>query len=97
MLQVAIKNSVDVFYFATVMPMHIFFTEDGAMEKRVFLSTWKDIPSQNEVQFNIDNVNMNAGVYVLGCLTPSLREGKRTDKETQSGDHVHQKRAVVSV
>lgn len=53
-LQVAIKNSVDVFYFATVMPMHIFFTEDGAMEKRVFLSTWKDIPSQNEVQFNID-------------------------------------------
>ncbi|XP_045127546.1 AP-1 complex subunit beta-1-like isoform X2 [Portunus trituberculatus] len=59
-LQVAIKNSVDVFYFATVMPMHIFFTEDGAMEKRVFLSTWKDIPSQNEVQFNIDNVNMNA-------------------------------------
>ncbi|XP_050695182.1 AP-1 complex subunit beta-1-like [Eriocheir sinensis] len=58
-LQVAIKNSVDVFYFATVMPMHIFFTEDGAMEKRVFLSTWKDIPSQNEVQFNIDNINMN--------------------------------------
>lgn len=62
-LQVAIKNSVDVFYFATVMPMHIFFTEDGAMEKRVFLSTWKDIPSQNEVQFNIDNINMNGGMW----------------------------------
>ncbi|XP_053643016.1 AP-1 complex subunit beta-1 isoform X2 [Cherax quadricarinatus] len=59
-LQVAIKNSVDVFYFATVMPMHIFFCEDGAMDKRVFLSTWKDIPSQNEVQFNIENINMNA-------------------------------------
>ncbi|KAK4318904.1 hypothetical protein Pmani_010117 [Petrolisthes manimaculis] len=58
-LQVAIKNSVDVFYFATVMPMHIFFTEDGAMEKRVFLATWKDIPSQNEVQFSIENINMN--------------------------------------
>nr|XP_045604639.1 AP-1 complex subunit beta-1-like isoform X4 [Procambarus clarkii] len=59
-LQVAIKNSVDVFYFATVMPMHVFFCEDGAMDKRVFLSTWKDIPSQNEVQFNIENINMNA-------------------------------------
>ncbi|XP_042227943.1 AP-1 complex subunit beta-1-like isoform X3 [Homarus americanus] len=59
-LQVAIKNSVDVFYFATVMPMHIFFSEDGAMDKRVFLSTWKDIPSQNEVQFNIENVNLTA-------------------------------------
>ncbi|XP_071530361.1 AP-1 complex subunit beta-1 isoform X2 [Panulirus ornatus] len=59
-LQVAIKNNVDVFYFATVMPMHVFFCEDGAMDKRVFLSTWKDIPSQNEVQFNIENINMNA-------------------------------------
>lgn len=59
--KVAIKNSVDVFYFATVMPIHIFFTEDGAMDKRVFLSTWKDIPSQNEVQFNIENINLNAG------------------------------------
>lgn len=69
----AIKNSVDVFYFATVMPMHIFFTEDGAMEKRVFLSTWKDIPSQNEVQFNIDNINMNGGMRVsVLSLTPSL-------------------------
>ena len=59
-LQVAIKNSIDIFYFAVVMGIHIFFCEDGAMDKRVFLSTWKDIPSQNEVQFNIENVNMNA-------------------------------------
>ncbi|RXG71413.1 AP-1 complex subunit beta-1 [Armadillidium vulgare] len=58
-LQVAVKNNIDVFYFALMMPMHIFFTDDGLMEKRIFLSTWKDIPSQNEVQFNINNVNMN--------------------------------------
>ncbi|KAB7500218.1 AP-2 complex subunit beta [Armadillidium nasatum] len=58
-LQVAVKNNIDVFYFALLMPMHIFFTDDGLMEKRIFLSTWKDIPSQNEVQFNINNVNMN--------------------------------------
>lgn len=59
-LQVALKNSVDISYFACNMPMHIFFTEDGAMDKRIFLSTWKDIPSQNEVQFNINDINMNA-------------------------------------
>uniref|UniRef100_A0A2P2I005 AP complex subunit beta n=1 Tax=Hirondellea gigas TaxID=1518452 RepID=A0A2P2I005_9CRUS len=59
-LQVAIKNSVDIFYFAVVMGIHVFFCEDGAMDKRIFLSTWKDIPSQNEVQFNIENISMNA-------------------------------------
>merc|ERR1711915_556309 len=30
------------------------------MDKRVFLSTWKDIPSQNEVQFNIENITLGA-------------------------------------
>lgn len=59
-LQVAVKNSVDIFYFAVVMGIHVFFCEDGAMDKRIFLSTWKDIPSQNEVQFNIENISMNA-------------------------------------
>lgn len=33
MVQVAVKNNVDVFYFGTVVPMHVFFTEDGAMGK----------------------------------------------------------------
>lgn len=55
-LQVAIKNNVDVFYFSTVVPLHVFCTEDGMMDKRVFLSTWKDIPAQNEVQYTIDNI-----------------------------------------
>jgi AP-1 complex subunit beta-1 len=34
---VAIKNSVDIFYFACIAPLHIFFTEEGAMEKKTFL------------------------------------------------------------
>ena len=57
-LQVAIKNNVDVFYFSCVIPMHVFCVEDGAMDKRIFLATWKDIPPQNEVQFVIENVNL---------------------------------------
>lgn len=57
-LQVAIKNNVDVFYFSCVVPMHVYCVEDGAMDKRIFLATWKDIPPQNEVQFTIENVNL---------------------------------------
>ncbi|KAF6206306.1 hypothetical protein GE061_017536 [Apolygus lucorum] len=63
-LQVAIKNNIDVFYFACVMPMNIFFTEDGQMDKRVFLATWKDIPAQNEVNYTLTNVQGNADTIV---------------------------------
>jgi len=58
-LQVAIKNNVDVFYFSCIVPTHVFCSEEGAMDKRVFLATWKDIPSQNELQYVIDNVMLN--------------------------------------
>ena len=60
-IQVAMKNNVDVFYFACVIPMHILFVEDGEMDKRVFLATWKDIPAPNEVQYEIHNVEHTAG------------------------------------
>lgn len=49
-LQVAIKNNIDVFYFACLVPMNVYFAEDGQLDKRIFLSTWKDIPAQNEVR-----------------------------------------------
>ncbi|CAH0548555.1 unnamed protein product [Brassicogethes aeneus] len=58
-LQVAIKNNVDVFYFACQMPIQILFTEDGTLDKRVFLTTWRDIPSANEVQYTINDLNGN--------------------------------------
>lgn len=54
--QVAIKNDLDVFYFSTTIPLHVLFVEDGQMDKRVFLQAWKDIPAQNEVQFNMSNM-----------------------------------------
>ncbi|KAJ8712779.1 hypothetical protein PYW08_008083 [Mythimna loreyi] len=59
-LQVAIKNNVDVFYFACLIPVHILFTEDGQLDKRVFLTTWKEIPAANEVQHTLSNVTGNA-------------------------------------
>ena len=59
------KNNIDVFYFACVVPMHVFFAEDGNMEKKVFLATWKDIPSSNEVQFTLENIECNAGEFLI--------------------------------
>ncbi|XP_050667407.1 AP-1 complex subunit beta-1 [Leptidea sinapis] len=55
-LQVAIKNNIDVFYFACLIPAHVLFAEDGQLDKRVFLTTWKEIPAANEVQHTIANV-----------------------------------------
>uniref|UniRef100_A0A8C3L9Y3 AP complex subunit beta n=1 Tax=Chrysolophus pictus TaxID=9089 RepID=A0A8C3L9Y3_CHRPC len=60
-LQVAVKNNIDVFYFSTLYPLHILFVEDGKMERQMFLATWKDIPNENEAQFQIKDCSLNAG------------------------------------
>ena len=57
----AIKNNIDVLYFSCMIPLHVLFVDDGEMEKRTFLATWKDIPSTNEVQYEIRQVQHNAG------------------------------------
>ncbi|RXM97373.1 AP-2 complex subunit beta [Acipenser ruthenus] len=57
---VAVKNSIDVFYFSCLIPLSIFFVEDGKMERQVFLATWKDIPNENELQYQIKECHLNA-------------------------------------
>ncbi|PWA14591.1 hypothetical protein CCH79_00017607, partial [Gambusia affinis] len=59
-LQVAVKNNIDVFYFSVLIPLNIFFVEDGKMERQVFLATWKDIPNENELQYQIKDCHLNA-------------------------------------
>uniref|UniRef100_A0A8C9TV51 Adaptor related protein complex 2 subunit beta 1 n=1 Tax=Scleropages formosus TaxID=113540 RepID=A0A8C9TV51_SCLFO len=59
-LQVAVKNIIDVFYFSCLIPLNIFFVEDGKMERQVFLVTWKDIPNENELQYQIKECHLNA-------------------------------------
>eukprot|EP00117_Sycon_ciliatum_P021503 scpid30341/ scgid18829/ AP-2 complex subunit beta; AP105B; Adapter-related protein complex 2 beta subunit; Adaptor protein complex AP-2 subunit beta; Beta-2-adaptin; Beta-adaptin; Clathrin assembly protein complex 2 beta large chain; Plasma membrane adaptor HA2/AP2 adaptin beta subunit len=49
MLQVAVKTNVDVVYFAANVPFHLLWMPDGEMERKSFLTTWKEIPSTNEV------------------------------------------------
>nr|XP_061801081.1 AP-2 complex subunit beta isoform X4 [Nerophis lumbriciformis] len=59
-LQVAVKNNIDVFYYSVLIPLNIFFVEDGKMERQVFLATWKDIPNENELQYQIKECHLNA-------------------------------------
>lgn len=59
-LQVAIKNNVDIFYFACLVHANSLFIEDGQLDKRVFLTTWKEIPAANEVQYNLNGVGGTA-------------------------------------
>ncbi|KAG9447673.1 hypothetical protein H6P81_013801 [Aristolochia fimbriata] len=50
LLQVAIKNNQQpVWYFNDKLSLHIFFTEDGKMERANFLETWKSLPDSNEI------------------------------------------------
>ncbi|XP_021708501.1 AP-1 complex subunit beta-1 isoform X2 [Aedes aegypti] len=59
-LQVAIKNNVDIFYFACLVHGNVLFVEDGQLDKRVFLTTWKEIPAANEIQFNLHGITGTA-------------------------------------
>ena len=59
MIQVAIKNSIDVFYFTCNVPYWVLWIEDGQMDRKVFLATWKDIPGSNEVQSIVSDVQMD--------------------------------------
>ena len=71
-LQIAIKNNIDVFYFSSVVPMHVFFAEDGEIDKRLFLNTWKEIPEQNETQYQL-NGSIMSGMINTDELCNKLR------------------------
>lgn len=36
------------------------FQEDGQLDKRVFLTTWKEIPAANEVQYSLGGIGGHA-------------------------------------
>jgi AP-1 complex subunit beta-1 len=44
----AVKNNVDLFYFEDTVPLQVFFTEDGRVEKHQYVQIWKSIPDSNE-------------------------------------------------
>ena len=56
-LQVAIKNNIDVFYFASIVPIHVYFVNDSDMDKMAFVQLWQDIPESNELKHQLQNNN----------------------------------------
>ncbi|ELU04125.1 hypothetical protein CAPTEDRAFT_149233 [Capitella teleta] len=64
LLQVAVKNNIDIAYFSCNIAAHVLLTEDGEMERKRFLETWKEIPSVNEKQYEITDVQHNAETVV---------------------------------
>lgn len=49
-IQVAIKNAQQgVFYYPDSISLEALFVEGGRIEAAAFVSTWKAIPSDNEV------------------------------------------------
>ncbi|XP_058825585.1 AP-1 complex subunit beta-1 isoform X2 [Topomyia yanbarensis] len=71
-LQVAIKNNVDIFYFACLIHGNALFVEDGQLDKRVFLTTWKEIPAANEIQYNLHGISGTADTVAAKMTANSV-------------------------
>ncbi|URD75990.1 hypothetical protein MUK42_08753 [Musa troglodytarum] len=72
LLQVAVKNNQQpVWYFNDKISFHVFFGEDGRMERANFLETWKSLPDSNEVGNDLSNSIINGVDATIEHLTAS--------------------------
>ncbi|KAL6979565.1 hypothetical protein U1Q18_021226 [Sarracenia purpurea var. burkii] len=72
LLQVAVKNSQQpVWYFNDKISLLVFFTEDGRMDRAIFLETWKSLPDSNEVSKDFPGIVVNSVEATLDQLTES--------------------------
>ena len=42
-LQVAVKNNIDIFYFGCLVPLHVYFGDDGEMGKFIIVIPFNTI------------------------------------------------------
>ncbi|GMI71690.1 hypothetical protein like AT4G23460 [Hibiscus trionum] len=72
LLQVAVKNNQQpVWYFNDKISLHVFFAEDGRMERTSFLETWRSIPDSNEVQKEFPGIVVSSAEATLDQLAAS--------------------------
>ncbi|KAH8513392.1 hypothetical protein Peur_057199 [Populus x canadensis] len=72
LLQVAVKNNQQpVWYFNDKISLHVFFTEDGRMERGSFLETWRSLPDSNEVSKDFPGITVNGVEATLDRLAAS--------------------------
>ena len=71
-LQVAVKNNVDVFYFSMDVPMHVLFSEEGKMGKKIlsFHSTFPPL-SPLYPSFSLLHLFLSLSSSSFCSLTPS--------------------------
>ncbi|KAK8948152.1 Beta-adaptin-like protein B [Platanthera guangdongensis] len=71
LLQVAVKNNWQpVWYFNDKLSLHIFFSEDGRLERANFLETWKLLPDSNEVATHLPR----AIIHIMDAVVEHLAE-----------------------
>jgi AP-1 complex subunit beta-1 len=58
-IQIAIRCSLDVFYFQTPCMFTVLLTESGLLSKEDYKSQWKSIPEDNEFTHTISNVHIS--------------------------------------
>ncbi|EDQ85070.1 uncharacterized protein MONBRDRAFT_12202 [Monosiga brevicollis MX1] len=63
-LQIAVKNSVDVFYFAVTVPFFLFLVEEGRLPKKDYLTLWREIDDDAESVAMIGNVSGDADACI---------------------------------
>ncbi|KAA3449419.1 beta-adaptin-like protein C [Gossypium australe] len=72
LLQVAVKNNQQpVWYFNDKISLHVFFTEDGRMERTSFLETWRSLPDSNEVLTEFPGIMVGSAETTMDRLAAS--------------------------
>ncbi|KAH1106198.1 hypothetical protein J1N35_009966 [Gossypium stocksii] len=72
LLQVAVKNNQQpVWYFNDKISLHVFFTEDGRMERTSFLETWRSLPDSNEVLKEFPGIMVSSAETTMDQLAAS--------------------------
>lgn len=56
------KTSLSILYFQTLVPLHILFTENGALDQAGWLRLWNEIGDAGEVKRTIQGINCGSGV-----------------------------------
>ncbi|GLT78209.1 hypothetical protein SLA2020_497500 [Shorea laevis] len=72
LLQVAVKNNQQpVWYFNDKILLHVFFAEDGKMERGNFLETWRALPDSNEILKEFPGIVVSSADATLDRLAAS--------------------------
>jgi hypothetical protein len=55
-IQVAMKTSLDIFYFEVQCPLHCLIDFAGELKPEEFKKFWEMIPKQNEATYNVSKL-----------------------------------------